>query len=89
MSNPAPAAPPARTTNAWAVASIILVWFGAIFGLIAGYIALSQIKRTGEGGRGLALAAVIIGWIVVAAIVLWVIFAVIIVGMSSVPAGTS
>ncbi len=29
--------------------------------MICGHIALSQIKRTGEGGRGLTLAGVIIG----------------------------
>jgi hypothetical protein len=26
-------------------------------------MALSQIKRTGEGGRGMALAGTIIGWV--------------------------
>ncbi|WP_235778865.1 DUF4190 domain-containing protein [Sinomonas notoginsengisoli] len=26
-------------------------------------MALSQIRRTGEGGRGLALSAVIVGWV--------------------------
>ena len=34
-----------------------------ILGLVFGYIALAQIKRTGQQGRGLALAAVILGWI--------------------------
>jgi hypothetical protein len=32
-------------------------------GIILGYVARSQIKRTGEGGAGLAKAALIIGWI--------------------------
>ena len=32
-------------------------------GIIAGHIALGQIKRTGEGGRGMALAGSIIGYV--------------------------
>ena len=32
-------------------------------GIIAGHIALGQIKRTGEGGHGLALAGTIIGYV--------------------------
>lgn len=52
--------------NVFAVLSIIFVWFAGILGLIFGYVALSQIKKTGERGRGLALASVILGWIAVA-----------------------
>ncbi|MGR2753308.1 DUF4190 domain-containing protein [Agromyces arachidis] len=43
--------------------AFITVWFTGILGLVFGYMALSQIKRTGERGHGLALAAVILGWI--------------------------
>ncbi|PZE72644.1 hypothetical protein DEJ12_03070 [Curtobacterium sp. MCLR17_059] len=32
-------------------------------GAIMGHIALGKIKQTGEGGRGLALAGIIGGWI--------------------------
>ena len=32
-------------------------------GIITGHIALGQIKRTGEGGHGLALAGTIIGYV--------------------------
>ncbi|WP_161794529.1 DUF4190 domain-containing protein [Demequina globuliformis] len=55
-----------RGTNVFAILAIIFVWFTGILGLVFGYIALSQIKRTGEGGRGMALAAVVLGWIAVA-----------------------
>jgi hypothetical protein len=27
-----------------------------------GHISLNQIKRSGEGGRGMALAGIIVGW---------------------------
>lgn len=49
--------------NLFAILSIIFVWFAGLLGLVFGYIALSQIKRTGERGRGLALTSVILGWI--------------------------
>ncbi len=52
--------------NVLAIVAFVTVWFTVILGLIFGHIALSQIKKTGEKGRGLALAAVIIGWIAVA-----------------------
>lgn len=57
--------------NIFAVLSIIFCWFAGILGLVFGYIALSQIKRTGQRGRGLALAGVIISWIAVGIVVIW------------------
>lgn len=42
----------------------ILVGITAIVGAILGHVALGQIKRTGEGGRGFALTAVIAGWVI-------------------------
>lgn len=65
----------ARKTNSLAVASmvasiagVVFSWtwvlsLGVIAGVIMGHIALGQIKRTGEAGRGMALAGVIIGWV--------------------------
>ncbi|WP_139359764.1 DUF4190 domain-containing protein [Arthrobacter sp. SRS-W-1-2016] len=50
-------------TNGMAIASLIVVFFNSVIGLILGHIALSQIKKNGQAGHGLALAAVIIGWI--------------------------
>ncbi|MCB0911086.1 MAG: DUF4190 domain-containing protein [Propionibacteriaceae bacterium] len=71
MSNPRPVAneatpPAADRTNVFAILAIVTVWFTGILGLVFGYIALSQIKRTGERGAGMAKAAVVIGWIAVA-----------------------
>ncbi|GAA1059136.1 DUF4190 domain-containing protein [Agromyces bracchium] len=51
--------------NVFAIIAFVTVWFTVILGLIFGHIALSQIRKSGEKGRGLALAAVIIGWIAV------------------------
>lgn len=63
---PQPGYPAPPRTNTFAILAIVTVWFGGILGLIFGYIGLSQIKRSGEGGHGLALAAVIIGWVAIA-----------------------
>jgi len=61
-----PAAPGgyyAPPTNTLAILSLVLAFVISIGGIICGHIALSQIKRTGEGGRGLAIAGLIIGYV--------------------------
>jgi Domain of unknown function (DUF4190) len=54
--------PQPASTNGLAIASLILAltFFCAIAGLICGIIALNQIKTTGQGGRGLAIAGIVI-----------------------------
>jgi hypothetical protein len=42
----------------------LLTGITAIVGAILGHVAMGQIKRTGEGGRPLALTAIIAGWII-------------------------
>lgn len=83
---------PTRKTNGLAVASLVLsivgfLWIlplvGSVAGAIMGHIALGQIKRTGEGGRGMALAGVIIGWAGVALLLLGVLFLFFVVAVSS------
>ncbi len=34
---------------------------GSILGIVLGVIALNQVKRSGQAGRGLALAGIIVG----------------------------
>lgn len=51
-----------KRTNVLAIVGLILAIFFPLIGAILGHVALSQIKKTGEEGRGLALAAVIVGW---------------------------
>jgi len=69
------AAPPAQPGyNTMAIVGFILAFFVSIVGAVLGFVALSQIKRTGEQGRGLAIAAVIIGLVeVVLTIILTII----------------
>lgn len=56
--------PASARTNVLAIVALVLAIFFPLVGAILGHVALSQIKKTGESGRGIALAAVIIGWIV-------------------------
>ena len=53
-------------TNGMAIAALILVFLFYPIGIILGHVARGQIKRTGEGGRGLATAALVIGYLQVA-----------------------
>ena len=60
---------PAARTNGLAIASLVcsLLWMfglGAVLAIIFGFVARSQIKRSGDGqrGKGLALAGIIIGF---------------------------
>jgi hypothetical protein len=59
-------APAPQKTNGFAIASLVFgIIGGVLLALVFGYIALSQIKRSGgqQGGRGLALAGVTLGWV--------------------------
>jgi uncharacterized protein YacL len=70
---------PAQTdkTNVLAIVGIILAFFVPLVGVILGFVARSQIKRTGEKGSGLALAAIIIGLaFIVIGIIISVVFAI-------------
>ncbi len=55
-----PAAPASDRYNVLAIVGFILAFVVNIGGLVVSIIALSQIKKTGERGHGLALAGVII-----------------------------
>ncbi|MGO4535248.1 DUF4190 domain-containing protein [Leifsonia sp. 2MCAF36] len=69
--------------NTMSIVAFIATFFISILGIILGFVALSQIKRTGEQGRGLALAAIIIGFV---ALALGIIVAIII-GVAAANAG--
>jgi Domain of unknown function (DUF4190) len=65
-------AAPGRGTNVMAILSLVLSILGlftcitAPIGAILGHVAKRQIAQSGEEGRGLASAGVIIGWAIVA-----------------------
>lgn len=64
-----------RRTNGFAVAALVLglsAWWiyglGSILAIIFGHIAVHQINRSNgtQGGKGMAIAGLVLGWIVVA-----------------------
>jgi hypothetical protein len=56
--------PVSNKTNSLAISSLVVsLLCCAPLGVIFGHMALSQINRTGEGGRGLAVAGLVIGYV--------------------------
>ena len=57
-----PGAAPAAKTNTLAIVALVLAIFCApLIGAILGFVAKNQIKQTGEGGDGIATAAIVVG----------------------------
>jgi hypothetical protein len=52
-----------------AIAALVMALVFFPLGIVLGHVARGQIKRTGEGGKGLATAALILGYLQVAFIV--------------------
>jgi hypothetical protein len=75
---PYPGAYPQPGTNGMAIASMVLgilwvYWVGSVLALIFGYVARSQIRQRGQGGDGMAVAGIVLGWIGVATLIVFVI----------------
>ncbi|MFB1297271.1 peptidylprolyl isomerase [Mycobacterium sp. pW049] len=62
-----------RPTNSLAIASLVCAFVLAPLGVVFGHMSLSQIKKTGEQGRGLALAGLIVGYVMIVATVVVVV----------------
>jgi hypothetical protein len=60
---PYPPYPMPRPTNTMAIVALVSSLIVAPLGIIFGHISLSQIKRSGEDGRGLAIAGTVIGYV--------------------------
>jgi hypothetical protein len=67
-------------TNSMAIASLVsslvgLLCFGIgpLLGLVFGFIALNQIKQTGQSGRGMAIAGIVISGAIIAMFVVFII----------------
>ena len=56
--------PQPQPTNSLAIVSLVCAFLFAPLGIIFGHISLSQIKRTGEEGRGLAVAGLVISYLI-------------------------
>jgi peptidyl-prolyl cis-trans isomerase B (cyclophilin B) len=71
--------PQTERYNVLAIVGFVLAFFISIGAVICGHIALAQIKRTGEKGHGLALAAVILGYLGILVGIIFVILYVVII----------
>ncbi|WP_104134120.1 DUF4190 domain-containing protein [Cryobacterium sp. Y62] len=67
----------APKTNTLAIVSLVSSLVIGLVGIITGHLALGQIRARGEGGRGFALAGLVIGYISTAVFVILVALAVI------------
>ncbi|MET0854855.1 MAG: DUF4190 domain-containing protein [Microterricola sp.] len=60
---PTPAAVAPESTNVLSIVAFVLSIVGFnVIAIVLGFIGLSQVKKTGQRGRGFAIAAVIIGF---------------------------
>lgn len=69
---------PAPKTNGLAIASLVasvisLCGLGSIAGIVLGVVALNQIKVSGESGRGLAIAGIVVGAVTLLFSLLWLV----------------
>jgi hypothetical protein len=56
--------PPVRPTNVLGIITLVLGVLGfALVPVITGHIALAQIKRTGDEGRGITIAGLVLGYV--------------------------
>lgn len=76
-----PPAPQPSGTNGLAIASLVTSLLGFVFpvlpavlAIIFGFVSLSQINKSGQGGRGMAIAGIVIGF-------LWVALYVVLIGI--------
>ena len=64
-------------TNTMAILSLVFAFLFWPLGIVFGFIARSQIKRTGEGGGGLALAGLIVSLVWLGLLVLIAVLAIV------------
>jgi peptidyl-prolyl cis-trans isomerase B (cyclophilin B) len=50
-------------TNTMAILSLVFAFFVSVLAVVFGHVALGQIRRTGESGRGMAIAGLVLGYI--------------------------
>ncbi|RGE24283.1 DUF4190 domain-containing protein [Leucobacter sp. wl10] len=63
QNHPAPStATTVGQTNTYALLAIIFAFLSPIAGIVFGHLGLSQVKRTGDAGRGIALTGLIISY---------------------------
>ncbi len=59
-------APAVRRTSTLSILAFVAAFVVSVAGIVLGVIALVQLRRSGESGRALAVAAIIVGVLVTA-----------------------
>ncbi|WP_207216533.1 DUF4190 domain-containing protein [Xylanimonas ulmi] len=62
--------PQSDRTNVWAILALVFGILGGILGIVFGFIAKSEIRRTGDRGDGMATAGIVLGFASIAMILL-------------------
>jgi hypothetical protein len=57
----------AGTANTFAILALVFGFLGGLIAIPFGFVALSQIRKTGQSGRGLAIAGIILAFVWIAA----------------------
>lgn len=65
--------PGKRPTNSLAIVSLVCAFLFAPLGIVFGHMSLSQIKKSGEEGRGLAMAGLIVSYLMLVATIVVVV----------------
>jgi hypothetical protein len=60
------AVPGPRRTNTMAILALIFGIGGGLLAIVFGHVALSQISKSGESGRGMAIAGLVLGYLTAA-----------------------
>jgi hypothetical protein len=72
---------PVPPTNTMAILALVFAFVFAPLGIVFGIIGRRQIDRTGEGGRGLATAGLVVGIIFTAIAVLYIVLVIVAFGI--------
>ena len=68
--------PQPQPTNTLAIVALVCAFVFAPLGIVFGHISLSQIKQTGQEGRGLAVAGLVISYVITAMSILVIVLSV-------------
>nr|WP_313774288.1 DUF4190 domain-containing protein [Mycobacterium sp.] len=66
-----------KPTNGFAITALVTSLVLAPLGIVFGHLALRQIARTGENGRGLAIGGLVLGYLFTAIGAVWLIYTVV------------
>jgi len=72
---------PVPPTNTMAILALVFAFVFAPLGIVFGIIGRRQIDRTGEGGRGLATAGLVVGIVFTAIVVLYIVLVIVAFGI--------